>query len=89
MIHQLHDWAEGPWPRHDPEVPTRMLVAAQFTNSSEDTLGILRTAFAEMWKDPQFLADYSRVIKTEPIFVSGSDGQEVLADRPSADANRV
>ena len=39
----------------------------------------IRTAFAEMWKNPQFLADYSRVIKTEPIFVSGSEGQAVLA----------
>ena len=33
-----------------------------------------------MWKDPQFLADYARVIKTEPIFVSGPEGQEVLAE---------
>ena len=32
-----------------------------------------------MWKDPQFLADYAKVIKTKPIFVSGSEGQAVLA----------
>ena len=32
-----------------------------------------------MWKDPKFLADYSKVIKTEPILVSGSDGQEILS----------
>ena len=40
---------------------------------------MLRTAFAEMWKDPQFLADYSKVIKTEPILVTGQEGQEILA----------
>ena len=33
-----------------------------------------------MWKNPQFLADYSRIIKTEPILVSGGDGQEVLTE---------
>ena len=41
---------------------------------------MLRTAFVELWKNPQFLADYSRVIKTEPILVSGGEGQEVLAE---------
>jgi hypothetical protein len=55
-------------------------VAMMPPKSSEEALGILRTAFAEMWKNRQFLADYSRIIKTEPIFVSGSDGQAVLAD---------
>jgi hypothetical protein len=55
-------------------------VAVMPPKSSEEALGILRTAFAAMWKDPAFLADYSRVIKTEPIFVSGKDGQAVLAD---------
>jgi hypothetical protein len=38
----------------------------------------MRNAFAEMWKNPAFLADYSKVIKTEPILVSGTEGQEVL-----------
>ena len=47
----------------------------------------MRSAFVEMWKDPKFLADYSKVIKTEPILVSGSDGQEILAGcRQRADA---
>ena len=55
-------------------------VAMMPPKASEEALGILRTAFAELWKNPQFLADYSRIIKTEPIFVFGSDGQAVLAD---------
>ncbi len=54
-------------------------VALMPPKASPEALGILRAAFAEMWKDPQFLADYARVIKTNPIFVSGSEGQEVLA----------
>jgi hypothetical protein len=55
-------------------------VALMPPKASGEALGILRKAFAEMWKDPKFLADYSRIIKTEPIFVSGEDGQKVLAD---------
>ncbi len=53
-------------------------VALMPPKASAEALGILRTAFATMWKDPKFLADYSRIIKTEPIFVSGTDGQLVL-----------
>ena len=55
-------------------------VALMPPKASDEAIGILRSAFAEMWKNPQFLADYSRVIKTEPILVSGSEGQEILAD---------
>ena len=46
--------------------------------SSGEAVAIMRTAFVGMWKDPQFLADYSKVIKTEPILVTGAEGQEVL-----------
>ena len=53
-------------------------VAMMPPKSSGEAVTIMRTAFAEMWKDPQFLADYSKVIKTEPILVSGAEGQEVL-----------
>ena len=48
--------------------------------TSGEPVTVLRTAFVELWKNPQFLADYSKVIKTEPILVSGSEGQEVLAE---------
>jgi tripartite-type tricarboxylate transporter receptor subunit TctC len=39
----------------------------------------MRSAFVAMWKDPKFLADYSNVIKTEPILVSAQEGQNILA----------
>ena len=39
-----------------------------------------RSAFIELWKDRQFLTSYSRVIKTEPVFVSGGEGQKVLGE---------
>ena len=53
-------------------------VAMMPPKSSDEAVTTMRAAFAEMWKSPQFLADYSKVIKTEPILVSGAEGQEVL-----------
>jgi hypothetical protein len=40
----------------------------------------MRTAFAEMWKDPQFIRDYAHVMKSQPLFVTGDDAQDILAD---------
>src|SRR5882724_4653505 len=47
--------------------------------ASDEATAAMRTAFVEMWKNPQFLTDYSKVIKTEPILVTGAEGQEVLS----------
>jgi hypothetical protein len=54
-------------------------VALMPPNSSEKAVAGMRSAFAEMWKDQQFLADYSKMIGTEPILVSAQDGQNILA----------
>jgi hypothetical protein len=53
-------------------------VALMPPKTSGEAVVIMRTAFAEMWKNPAFLSDYSKVIKTEPILVTGAEGQEVL-----------
>lgn len=47
--------------------------------TADETVAIMRSAFTALWTDRQFLADYSKVIKTEPILVSGDEGQKVLA----------
>ena len=47
--------------------------------SAPEAVAVMRAAFISMWKDPAFLADYSKVIKSEPILVSGADGQGVLS----------
>lgn len=47
--------------------------------ASPEAVATMRSAFAEMWKDPKFLADYSNIIKTEPILVTGAEGQEILS----------
>jgi putative tricarboxylic transport membrane protein len=55
-------------------------VAMMPPKTSEEAVVVMRSAFVELWKDRQFLASYSKVIKTEPVFVTGSDGQRILAE---------
>jgi tripartite-type tricarboxylate transporter receptor subunit TctC len=45
-----------------------------------DITATMRKSFNEMWTDPAFLADYTRVMKTQPVMVSGDAGQKILAD---------
>src|SRR5580698_8749232 len=45
----------------------------------DEAVSVLRSAFIEMWKDPEFLAAYSNIIKTEPVMVTAQEGQQVLA----------
>jgi putative tricarboxylic transport membrane protein len=47
--------------------------------TSGEAVAAMRSAFIEMWKDPQFLAAYSKAVKTEPILVTAQEGEEVLA----------
>ena len=54
-------------------------VAVMPPKASDEAVSVMRSAFADLWKDRQFLADYSKVIKTEPIFVPGKEGQPILA----------
>jgi hypothetical protein len=46
--------------------------------ASEEATAALRAGFVNLWEDQKFLADYSKVIKTEPILVKGNEGQAVL-----------
>jgi hypothetical protein len=47
--------------------------------ATPEAVAVMRAAFVDMWKDPQFLAAYSNLIKTEPVMVSADEGQKVLA----------
>jgi tripartite-type tricarboxylate transporter receptor subunit TctC len=54
-------------------------VAMMPPKTSDEAVSIMRTAFVELWKNPQFMADYSKIVKTEPILVTGSEAQGILA----------
>jgi hypothetical protein len=55
-------------------------VAVLPPKSPNDVVAVMRTGFDELWKDQDFLKDYARVLATEPIMISGSEGQGILAD---------
>ncbi len=55
-------------------------VAVLPPKSPNDVVTVMRAGFDELWKDQDFLKDYARVLATEPIMISGSEGQEILAD---------
>jgi tripartite-type tricarboxylate transporter receptor subunit TctC len=47
--------------------------------ATEEAVAEMRAAFIELGKDPQFVRDYSNVVKTAPVLVSGQEGQQFLA----------
>jgi hypothetical protein len=55
-------------------------VAVLPPKAAGEAVTVMRTAFDDLWKDQDFLNDYSRVLATRPIMVSGSDGQQILVD---------
>ena len=55
-------------------------VAMMPPKTNPEAVAIMRQAFVDMWKDPAFLKDYSNVMKSPPILVSGTDAQEIVAD---------
>jgi tripartite-type tricarboxylate transporter receptor subunit TctC len=55
-------------------------VAMMPPKASDEAVSIMRAAFVELWKNQQFIADYSKIVKTEPILVTGGEAQGVLAE---------
>jgi tripartite-type tricarboxylate transporter receptor subunit TctC len=54
-------------------------VALMPPKTPDDIVAIMRAASIAMWKNQEFLADYAKVIKTEPVLVTAEEGQAVLA----------
>jgi len=46
--------------------------------TAPEAVAAMRAGFVALWKDKDFLADYTKVIKTEPILVTGEEGQRIL-----------
>jgi tripartite-type tricarboxylate transporter receptor subunit TctC len=63
----------------DPQLAMFRVVAMP-PKTPDDIVVIVRSAFSDLWKDRQFLADYERVLATEPVMVSGSEAQAILGD---------
>jgi hypothetical protein len=46
--------------------------------ATEEAVAEMRAAFIELGRDSQFVRDYSHVVKTAPVLVSGQEGQQFL-----------
>ena len=47
-------------------------------NAPKEAVTTMRAAFVELWKDPAFLSDYAKAVKSKPVLVTGEDGVEAL-----------
>ena len=48
--------------------------------SPGESVAVLRAAFADLWKDKAFIDDYTKVVKTAPVMVSGDRADQIVAD---------
>ena len=60
-------------------IPPPTTVERLEAKTPDGFVSLMRTAFVELWKDPRFIRDYANAVKTEPILVTGSEGQGILA----------
>ena len=44
-----------------------------------EAVAVMRAAFVDLWKDPAFIRDYSNIVKTEPLLLSGEEAQDIVA----------
>jgi hypothetical protein len=44
-----------------------------------EPVALMRSAFVDLWKNPDFIRDYSNVVKTKPILVTGEEAQDIVA----------
>jgi tripartite-type tricarboxylate transporter receptor subunit TctC len=47
--------------------------------SPAEAVAIMRQAFIDLWKDQDFVRDYTNIVKTRPILRTGADAQEIIA----------
>lgn len=48
-------------------------------NTPAEAVTLMRSAFLALWKNPEFIRDYSNVVKTKPILVTGEEAQDIVA----------
>ena len=46
----------------------------------EEAVNVMRSAFVELWQDAAFIRDYSNIIKTDPVLVTGHEAQAIFAE---------
>jgi tripartite-type tricarboxylate transporter receptor subunit TctC len=47
--------------------------------ANKESIGIMRAAIESLWKDQNFIKDYAKVVRSDPVLVSGPDGEAIMA----------
>ena len=47
--------------------------------SPKEAADVLKNAITDLWKNPSFIRDYAKVVKSDPVLVSGEDGAAIMA----------
>lgn len=46
--------------------------------ANKEAVAIMRTAIESLWKDQNFLKDYAKAVRSDPVLVSGADGEAIM-----------
>jgi hypothetical protein len=44
----------------------------------DQAVSVMREAFVSLWRDKKFIADYAKVVRSEPVLVKGNDGEVIM-----------
>ena len=47
--------------------------------ANKEAISTMRAAIVALWKDKAFIADYSKAVKSDPVLVSGEDGEVIMS----------
>lgn len=47
--------------------------------ANKEAVGIMRAAIISLWKDQNFIRDYSKAVRSNPVLVSGEDGEGIMS----------
>ena len=47
--------------------------------ANKEAIAIMRAAIESLWKDQNFIKDYAKAVRSDPVLVSGDDGEAIMA----------
>lgn len=47
--------------------------------ANKEAVATMRAAVIALWKDPEFIKAYSKAVRSDPVLVSGEDGEGIMA----------
>jgi hypothetical protein len=47
--------------------------------ANKEAVNTMRAAVESLWKDQNFIKDYAKAVRSDPVLVSGRDGEAIMA----------